>query len=375
MNTPTIASVGDISFAGGFSQRPDWSDWVDDDVRELLKADIVIGNLECVLIPDESKCKVSAYELCLAVTAEKCIAALKDAGFNVLTLGNNHILDYEREVGLKYTQKYLSDAGIKFCGAGSNVFEARKPAIVDVGKYKVGFISRVHGPSFSDINPIVAKTDKPGVALLDIQETIAACRKCKRTEGCDFVILAVHWGIQDIHYCPPEFHKIGNQLLTNGIDLIFGTHAHTIQGVTKFGDKYASWGQGNFYFHPIAHPNDPSSVLYGPASIKNRLSVVHKFCWNDCKWDVVTHPVIQNENDCICPVDNIEAALIRKKIYRKWSKSSSISFHYNWRKKEFINILHSFKNKKAYILVFRLLINPFKWWRLFCSLILKPTNR
>jgi len=62
----TILSVGDISFAGGFTDWLDYLNWINDGVRTLLKAAVVICNLDCAIITDGSMADVDASEILLA---------------------------------------------------------------------------------------------------------------------------------------------------------------------------------------------------------------------------------------------------------------------------------------------------------------------
>ena len=106
-----IKITGDISFAGEFSKLSSINhSWVSPKVKELLQGDIVIGNLECVLLKYQPPKNQS---LQLGELGDIPIKAIKEAGINVMTLANNHIMDFG-ELGLKSTIDYLKDNQIKY---------------------------------------------------------------------------------------------------------------------------------------------------------------------------------------------------------------------------------------------------------------------
>jgi len=80
----------------------------------------------------------------------EAIEGIKYAGFNLMNLANNHILDYY-ERGLFDTMDILDKNGIKYAGAGRNLEEARKPAIMEVKSMKVGMLA------YTDMAEIVYK--------------------------------------------------------------------------------------------------------------------------------------------------------------------------------------------------------------------------
>lgn len=377
MNQLIITSVGDISFAGAFSDKCDATAWLDPVVKEALKGDIVIGNLECVLVPDGESVNVS--ELCLAEGAFNCLNALKSAGFNVVTLGNNHIMDFKQEEGLKYTMQSLSEAGICFCGAGLNIEEARKPAIIETPKYKVAIFSRVYAPSFVDVTNIVAAKDKAGVALLDSEEIQQTVLQYRDKEGCDTVILAIHWGAQNLHYYPPEFYRIAKRLFENGVDLILGSHSHVLQGLSNIDGKFAFWGQGNFYFHPFfVRHGVKGRLVYGPDAAENRISAIGKFHYTEGSWSAQVIPVVQKADNRVEKMEIRAAMKVRRSVLEKWNRPTRLRFCLEWRKAEFSNILDSVRTQ------FRVrglkqglssLLHPLKWLRALVRVILHPLHR
>ena len=126
-----IAAVGDIMLGG--SGAPEFQrfgyDYPFDKTRALLKqSHIVFGNLEGPLTHADHAPVAKKY--LYRSPPEKVAPALLNAGFNVVSLANNHAMDQGVE-GLKHTLDALDLVGIRHVGAGMNLAEARKPAMLE----------------------------------------------------------------------------------------------------------------------------------------------------------------------------------------------------------------------------------------------------
>jgi len=138
----------------------------------------------------------------------EAIEGIKYAGFNLMNLANNHILDYY-ERGLFDTMDILDKNGIKYAGAGRNLEEARKPAIMEVKSMKVGMLA------YTDMAEIVYKgnpnykfaagEDKPGVAPrpLKFDDSIKKDIEELRSK-VDILIVSLHWGVEESFEVLPE---------------------------------------------------------------------------------------------------------------------------------------------------------------------------
>jgi len=352
----TISSVGDISFYGGFSEKDDLvKNWLADDVKNFLCADISIANMEYVILPDG---ETHPGGLCLAEPV-KSFEALKHAGFNVLSLGNNHILDFQREKGMQETIRVINESGLQCCGAGMNIEEARKPAIIEKNGCRVAIFSRVHPDYFGNIYPIVADDNKPGVALLNDDELIDSVSKYKTEENCEIAVLCVHWGMQNVHYAPPVIHNTSEHLLNSGVDLILGSHSHVLQGLKQVNRKYCFLGQGNFYFYPFPLAGQPGGILYGPEATEHRISAVSKFSFDGSSWNADILPVYQNgETEKVESITGIERDELLNKVHNIWSNKNSTAFNLNWRRKYAEQRLKTTANPLKIVKNLIKLINP-----------------
>ena len=160
-----IACVGDI-MPGGILHNKE-SKFIDSDVSNyLLHADIRVGTLECA-IGDEMAFdpeKMSRKQD-IVYSPNADLKRLKEINIDVVSIANNHIYDLGYE-GLKNTIKQLEYLNIKHCGAGANLEEASRPAVVNLYGKSLAFIGfcdyrdeTVGYVPFAEIN-------KPGICLL-----------------------------------------------------------------------------------------------------------------------------------------------------------------------------------------------------------------
>jgi hypothetical protein len=268
-----ISAVGDISFEGPEADSPSLECFADVADR-LRQADLAVANLECALtgtgrdgIP--GKCTLRGSPAWAQV--------LMEAGVGLVTLANNHVMDFCRE-GLFETMEALRQAGIGFVGAGRNRDEACAPLILDIAQRRVAFLARsaviVSAPTY-------AAENVPGVAFLDVDETLDAIRACR--SRADLVILLVHWGIEEYSYPSLAQRTLAKRFVEAGAQLILGHHPHVLQGVERIGTGVAVYSMGNFAFDEFewsyALPDGKLSPQLASLSRENRNGVIATFEW------------------------------------------------------------------------------------------------
>lgn len=177
------------------------------------------------------------------------IRYLKNAGFTVVSLANNHIMDYNAR-GLEDTINSLNKAKIAYCGAGEDKKRAMAPAIIEVKGVKVAFIA------FSEIAPALSRaTSKlPGIAAISYpplnNDYINVCRSIKsaRNRGAEIVIVSLHWGRENstVH---EEYQRVfAKKILDAGADCIIGHHPHVLRGWEMYKGRLVAYSLGNYIF-------------------------------------------------------------------------------------------------------------------------------
>ena len=194
------------------------------------------------------------------------LPAVVSAGFDVISLANNHTLDWGTETLLE-TMNKLKKAGLPYVGAGKNIDEARQPVILERKGTKVGFLaySSVHPKGYEaekekpGLNPIriwtiYEQTDyqpgtPPRIVTLPYKEDMATMvediRKLKTQ--ADVVVVSMHWGQHIIPRIIPEYcFDVGHAAADAGADLVLGTHTHIGKGIEMYKSKAIFYSTGNF---------------------------------------------------------------------------------------------------------------------------------
>jgi poly-gamma-glutamate capsule biosynthesis protein CapA/YwtB (metallophosphatase superfamily) len=193
---------------------------VADDVVELTRAaDLFVLNLECCISergtrwPDPRK----PFFFRAPPAATEVLTRL---GVDCVTLANNHALDFGPEALLD-TLEHLSSAGIAAVGAGSNVEEARRPAILEADGFRLAVLGcSDHPPEFA------AAADSPGIAFgLDWVETAIAGL------DADAVLVTPHWGPNMATAPVPHVRRAAAAFRAAGATLIAGHSAHIFHGI------------------------------------------------------------------------------------------------------------------------------------------------
>ena len=208
----------------------------------LSSADVAIVNLEMAITE-----RGEPYDKEFVFRAPGSAAlTLAGAGIDVVSLANNHILDFGAE-GLEDTISVLDEVGILRPGAGANNAEAYAPRVLVLdNEIRVAFVSA------SAIIPggFAAGAERPGVADAKwaIPRVLAAVRAA--ASGNDVVVVSVHWGAERAT-CPSEDQReLAQQLIEAGANLILGHHPHVLQPIETFDRTVIAYSLGNFAWHP-----------------------------------------------------------------------------------------------------------------------------
>ncbi len=214
------------------------SDYPFDSTRTLIKnSDLAIANLEA---PFVLQGKPFNKKFTFHVPPEYVTGPVK-AGFDVLTLANNHILDYGLE-GLLTTLQTLDSMQIKYCGAGKNINEAEKPCIITFNNWCIGFFA------FSLTYPAEfwAKRNKPGTAYPNLERIESNMKEIKNY--CDLIVVAFHWGGELKNYPKPYQIFYAHKVIDYGADIVIGHHPHVQQGIEFYNGKFIAYSLGNYVF-------------------------------------------------------------------------------------------------------------------------------
>jgi len=236
----TLAFGGDVHFAAQLEpllDRPDGS--LAELSRYLGRADLAMVNLETALTSRGTPAPKDFHFR----APPSALDALAGAGVDVVTLANNHAVDYG-QVGLRDTLAARLSGRLPVVGIGTDEDDAFSPAVLTVDGTRVAFLGATQVPEWT-ASEAAAGPGRAGVAVaLDPTRLAQAVREARRS--ADVVVVYLHWGT-DYTSCPNASQRTTSRLLAAaGADVVVGTHAHQLQGAGWQGRTYVSYGLGNF---------------------------------------------------------------------------------------------------------------------------------
>lgn len=233
--------VGDIMLAGSGTatfERLGYDYPFSATAGELRRGDLAVGNLESPIASGGSEFAAKRYRFRAKPAAAP---ALKRAGFTVLTLANNHMMDYG-DGGLRETLEHLDSHGIAYTGAGASLGEARREATVRVKGKRIAFLAY----SLTYPEEFFAGNGRAGTAPgydVHCREDIARARK-----GADYVVVSFHWGAERADAPKPYQVSAARRAIDAGADVVVGHHPHVLQGIEHYRGGVIFYSLGNFAF-------------------------------------------------------------------------------------------------------------------------------
>ncbi len=243
-----LASVGDIMLDRGLGiviQNGNLA-YPFAKVAPLLQgADITVGNLESAL-GDVGTPEAKSYPFRAPPAAAEALAL---GGFDVVSLANNHGMDYGPDALLQAID-LLQAQGIAPIGAGANFEDAHAPFVTQINGLSLAFLGYVNVPveasSAFDTAVWTATETSPGLAW-GTPDVIAADVTDVRDEA-DLVIVILHSGYEYIEEPSEPQAAAARAAIDAGADLVIGHHAHILQGIEYYQDGVIVYGLGNFAF-------------------------------------------------------------------------------------------------------------------------------
>lgn len=204
----------------------------------LLKTvDIAFGNLEGPL-SDKGYDLQNLYSFRMEPAS---LTALVDAGFDALSIANNHIGDWGR-AAFEDTLLRLRTANIAVAGAGETQAIAEEPTIVEKNGIKIGFLG------FSDVGPewLAGPAEQPVVLMAsnpDIKTIIQNARA-----KVDHLVVSFHFGEEYKTDPTARQTDFAHRAINAGADIVIGTHPHVVEPVERYNGGVIAYSLGNFIF-------------------------------------------------------------------------------------------------------------------------------
>ena len=258
----TFAFTGDVLLAAtvGEAIARNGVHWPWERVRPVFEqADYVVVNLETAVArsttgrPEDKQFTFRA--------SPHTLEGLAAAGVDLVTLANNHTLDYGREALLE-TLEHLDSYEVEHVGAGANIHEAYAPVIVDFGALRVGFIgvSRVYPFDYWQATPtragVASGYDSALPQVLAVVDSVEPL--------VDALFVLVHWGPELAREPRTIDRNFADSMLAHGVRGVIGHHPHVLQGfrVVEETGQLVAWSLGNFIFRSFRDETRMSAVLF-----------------------------------------------------------------------------------------------------------------
>ncbi len=241
-----LAFAGDVHFAGSLAGRlDDPATAIGPMSAVLADADVAMVNLETA-VTTRGTPQTKQYVFRAPPSA---FTALKEAGVDVVTMANNHGLDYG-PVGIPDARAASRAAGVPMIGLGRDAEQAYAPWITTVKGRTIAFLAASAVVDAALVPSWSAGRNKPGVATAldgDNAALVAAVRAVR--PEVDTVVVDLHYGA-DLTPCPTQIQRdLADDLAAAGADVVVGSHAHILLGGGYRGSTYVDFGLGNFEFY------------------------------------------------------------------------------------------------------------------------------
>jgi poly-gamma-glutamate synthesis protein (capsule biosynthesis protein) len=235
----TLAFAGDVHFAGRVARLlKDPATTFGPATSVLKSADFTAVNLETA-VTSRGQPQPKTYHF---ATTPGAFTALRDAGVDLVTMANNHIMDYG-QTGLADTLAAAKAVHFPYVGVGFNAAGAWAPYVTTINGTKIAIVGVSQVAELA--SSWVATAYRPGEAnAINLARTLAAVRAAKRLAR--IVIVFMHWGTEGMA-CPDQNQlSLAPKLAAAGASIIIGAHAHMLQGSGWLGHTFVAYGMGNF---------------------------------------------------------------------------------------------------------------------------------
>jgi poly-gamma-glutamate synthesis protein (capsule biosynthesis protein) len=268
----TLAFAGDVHFTGRTARLLKNPATAFGPVTSVLKsADFTAVNFETA-VTSRGTPQPKTYHF---RTTPKAFTALRDAGIDLVTMANNHVLDYG-QTGLADTLAAARAARFPHVGIGTNAAAAWAPYVTTINGVKIAIIGVSQVAELA--SSWVATRSRPGEAnAINLPRTLAAVRAARKL--APVVIVFMHWGTEG-QACPdPGQLSLAPKLAAAGASIIIGAHAHMLQASGWLGHTFVAYGMGNFLWweHSYStatgvlkltlHPHAPLTAHFIPAVV------------------------------------------------------------------------------------------------------------
>jgi poly-gamma-glutamate capsule biosynthesis protein CapA/YwtB (metallophosphatase superfamily) len=244
----TVTVVGDLMFGRRVAATTSAAAALAPLRNRLASADLTIGNLESTLSAD-GRPRQGGDSF---AASPDVLPALAAAGFDVLSLANNHTGDYGPRA-FRATLAAFDKSPIHRVGAGDNIDEAWRPVVINANGVSFGFVA------FNAIGETPRATaNRAGAAEVRMQPRTGPLNRADLqrltstihdlAQQVDVVVALPHWGTQYTNVPVRDQRRVGAAMIAAGAAVVVGGHPHVVQGIQLAQRHLVVNSLGNFVF-------------------------------------------------------------------------------------------------------------------------------
>jgi poly-gamma-glutamate capsule biosynthesis protein CapA/YwtB (metallophosphatase superfamily) len=233
----TLSAIGDIMFTDRVTGAcsVNGADALFQDTRAiLLNADLTIGNLET---PLSNRSALTPYpgKAFVFCAPQEFARSLRFGGVNIVSLANNHIMDYGLPA-LSDTMRSLQSQGVLYTGAGRNLAEACRPLVCEANGLTIAFLAFTYA--------FPARRNAPGCCPCDLKFMQKQIKAVK--EAGHIIVVSIHHGIEYVDYPDRHILSLFRGAADAGASVVLGHHPHVVQGLEVYKNTLIAYSLGNF---------------------------------------------------------------------------------------------------------------------------------
>ncbi len=205
-------------------------------LSEMQSADLFMhGNIFALTDSTGSMQKAYVFK-----TAPENAALLSELGTDIVSLANNHSLDFGEE-GLIDTISALDGQKIAYVGAGLDEERAKKPYYIEIGGKRIAFTAAMRSEKHQR-TPEAVGENSGVVKMYDLENYLEIIREAAK--NADYVVAYAHWGVENTIWLEQEQLDGARALIDAGADIVVGAHSYTLQTAEYYKGKPIFYGLG-----------------------------------------------------------------------------------------------------------------------------------
>ena len=248
-DSTTISIVGDIDLADNWYIAPKYDERggingiLSEEILDIMKtSDFMIANSEFTISNRGTPLPGKLYTF--RAKPER-VDIYHEMGIDLVTLANNHVYDYGRDAFFDMLS-VLAEKKVPAIGAGKNIEEAKKPYYLILGGYKFVFVNATRAEKYK-LTPGATAESEGVFRCYDPTKLLEEIKELRPDN--DYVVAILHYGTEDTHKLEDVQIELSHQLIDNGVDIVVGHHAHTLQGIEVYNHKPIIYNLGNYLFN------------------------------------------------------------------------------------------------------------------------------